>query len=222
MVASLDQNFGRYYSAISHHANGEELSNSLTNQLRQAILCFRSENGNKVPSRIILYRDGVGEGDIPYVFNHEVEQLKKMLIEFYPKSKEECVDGHVAAPLTVVVVTKRINTRLFTARGENPDPGTVVDTMITDPLKYDFFIVSQSVKQGTVSPTAYNIIWDKSGLNSTAMQSLAFKFCHMYYNMSNTIRVPAPCQYAHKLALLVTTALNGDPSPALQKTLYFL
>lgn len=48
--------------------------------------------------------------------------------------------------------------------------------------RYDFFIVSQSVRQGTVTPTHYNIIYDTSGLKPDHMQRLTYKLCHLYYN----------------------------------------
>ncbi len=40
----------------------------------------------------------------------------------------------------------------------NPPSGTVVDDVVTLPERFDFFLVSQSVRQGTVNPTSYNII----------------------------------------------------------------
>ena len=46
------------------------------------------------------------------------------------------------------------------------------------------------------------------------------------YKMSlffqGTIRVPAPCQYAHKLAFLVGQSLHKDPDLALADKLFFL
>lgn len=54
--------------------------------------------------------------------------------------------------VSFVPVLKRINTRIFYNRN-NPRPGSVVDDLITLPERYDFFIVSQYVKQGTVSTT---------------------------------------------------------------------
>lgn len=50
-----------------------------------------------------------------------------------------------------VVVKKRVSTRFFrkTPRAlQNPTPGTVVDTMITKPIYYDFFLVSQVFQVG--------------------------------------------------------------------------
>ncbi|CAB0044919.1 unnamed protein product [Trichogramma brassicae] len=129
--------------------------------------------------------------------------------------------GEEKVKLTFIIVTKRINTRIF-HNGRNPQPGTIVDDVITSPLKFDFFLVSQNVRQGTVSPTAYNIIHNSGNLSANALQKITYKFCHMYFNFSGTVRVPAPCQYAHKLAFFTSQALRTPAHQALRNTLYFL
>lgn len=48
--------------------------------------------------------------------------------------------------------------------------------------RYDFYIVSQAVRSGSVSPTHYNVVYDTSGLKPDHMQRLTYKLCHMYYN----------------------------------------
>ena len=48
--------------------------------------------------------------------------------------------------------------------------------------RYDFFLASQSVRQGTVTPTHFNVIYDTSGLKPDHMQRLTYKLCHLYYN----------------------------------------
>ena len=126
--------------------------------------------------------------------------------------------------LAYIIVNKRINTRVFKGNNDdNPPPGTVIDDVITYPERYDFLLVSQCVRQGTVSPTSYNVIFDTSGLPPDRMQRFTYKLNHLYYNWSGTVRVPAPCQYAHKLAFLVTQALNNkSPNPRLENLLHFL
>ena len=173
---------------------------------------FKQFNG-AYPKRIVVYRDGVGEGQLHYVYAHEVNQVKSKLLELYDKPDD--------IKLAYVVVTKKINTRFF-SQGQNPPPGTIVDDVVTDPSKFDFFIVSQHVTQGTVTPTAYNIIEDSCGLEVDKLQRLTYKLCHMYFNWSGTVRVPAPCQYAHKLAFLVSQAVHQAPSTKLETLLYFL
>ena len=128
----------------------------------------------------------------------------------------------------MVVVKKRISARFFLPSGThrnqygNPLPGTVVDNVVTRPEWFDFFIVSQSVRQGTVTPTHYNVICNNTGFTASIFQSLTWKLCHLYYNWPGTIRVPAPCQYAHKLAYLVGDSLHTPPHQVLADRLYYL
>ena len=62
----------------------------------------------------------------------------------------------------------------------------IIITSVVFPLsphyRYDFFLVSQSVRQGTVTPTHYNVIWDQSGLKPDHIQRLTYKLCHLYFN----------------------------------------
>ena len=128
--------------------------------------------------------------------------------------------------LAFIVVKKRINHRFFSVDNNkqlnNPLPGTIIDNNITRSEWYDFFIVAQSVKQGTVTPTSYNVIHDTTGLKADHIQRLTYKLCHLYYNWPGTVRVPAPCQYAHKLAFLTGQSLHENVHPKLVDKLYFL
>lgn len=212
LVASLDKGLTRYFSAVSSHSTGEELSNEFSINMMKALHNYRQIN-QTLPSHIVIYRDGVGEGQLPYVYEHEVEQVKRKLSEIY--------EDPSLVKMAFIVVTKRINTRLFN-RENNPPPGTIVDDVITNPLKYDFFVVSQSVKQGSVSPCAYNVIADSTGWRPDQMQRITYKLTHMYYNWCGTVKVPAPCQYAHKLAFLVAQFIRRPPSTKMENLLYFL
>ncbi|EAT40579.1 AAEL007698-PA [Aedes aegypti] len=218
MVATLDHdNKGtpKFFSTVSQHTHGEEISNYLPINTVKALNEYRKEFG-ELPKRIIFYRDGVGEGQLHYVYEHEVKSIVEKLNQIY---KSAGIDQDVL--LTFFIVNKRINTRFFDHR-QNPRPGTVVDDVVTLPERTDFYLVSQSVRQGTVSPTAYNVIYDTSGLKIDHLQMLSYKQCHLYYNWSGTTRVPAVCQYAHKLSFLVAQFLHQAPSNLLEKKLYFL
>ena len=87
---------------------------------------------------------------------------------------------------------------------ENPPPGTVLDHTVTRYQFKDFFLVPQAVNQGTVTPT-HMVLAHEHGdnLSPDVVQKLSYKLTHMYFNWPGTVRVPAPCQYAHKLVDLV-------------------
>lgn len=211
-VATLNRRMTQYFSAVNAHETGEELSSDLSDNICKSVQAYYALN-KTLPGRIVIYRDGVGEGQVPLVMDREVVQIKKKL------------DGLYGDPdkykMAFIIVTKRLNTRFF-ENNDNPEPGTVVDDIITSPIKYDFFIVSQKVRQGTVTPTAYSVIYDTLGMDPDKIQRLTYKLTHMYYNCSNTVRVPAPCHYAHKLAFLVSKFIHRAPDTQLQNTLYFL
>ena len=60
----------------------------------------------------------------------------------------------------------------------------------TLPERYDFFLISQSVRQGTVNPTSYNVVEDSSALTPGQMQQLTYKLTHLYYNWPGVVRRP--------------------------------
>lgn len=215
LVASLNQSMSRWFSRCVLQDRGQEIMDGLKQCLSGALKAYLKYN-KCLPSRIIVYRDGVGDGQLHSVVNYEVAQITQAI--------QSMGEGY-APKLSVVVVKKRISSRFFAhvnGKSSNPPPGTVVDTAVTRPEWYDFYIVSQAVQQGCVSPTHYNVVFDTSGLKPDHMQRLTYKLCHMYYNWQGIIRVPAPCQYAHKLAFLVGQSIHKEPDVKLDDLLFYL
>ncbi|ETE66337.1 Piwi-like protein 1, partial [Ophiophagus hannah] len=204
-----------WYSRCVLQDRGQEIVDGLKVCLQAALRTWYSYNEH-MPTRIIVYRDGVGDGQLKTLVSYEIPQFLECL---------KTVGSDYRPKLTVIVVKKRVNSRFFAeieGKLQNPPPGTVIDLEVTRPEWYDFFIVSQSVKSGTVAPTHYNVIYDSSALKPDYMQRLTYKLCHMYYNWPGVIRVPAPCQYAHKLAFLVGQSIHREPNLTLSEKLYYL
>ncbi|WAR02492.1 PIWL1-like protein [Mya arenaria] len=187
-IASMNQDLTRYFSRCTFQERHQEMVDKLTPCFGAALKKYHEVNG-RLPERIIVYRDGVGDGQLEAVKEHEIPQM----MEAFTLAAGTNYKPGVA----FIVVKKRINSRFFAKHGQNlvnPAPGTVIDNTVTKPDWFDFFLVSQSVRQGTVTPTHYN----------------------------GTIRVPAPCQYAHKLAFLVGQSIHRDPAVELSDKLFFL
>ncbi|KAG0411858.1 hypothetical protein HPB47_010996 [Ixodes persulcatus] len=216
-VASMNQSLTRWFSKCAFQEPGKELVNCIKIAMLEAIVKYYEVN-HKHPDRIFVFRDGVGDGQLSYVSDYEIEQLVQSFVNVSPDYKPS---------IAVVVVQKRINTRIFARLNggrelDNPTPGTVVDHEVTRRDWCDFFLVSQKVRQGTVSPTHYIVVRNTTELSPDQMQRLAYKLTHLYYNWPGTIRVPAPCQYAHKLANLVGDSIHKEPSPLLSDRLFYL
>ncbi|XP_073404629.1 piwi-like protein 1 [Dendrobates tinctorius] len=214
-VASTNKQMTRWFSRCVVQDQRQEIVDGLKFCMQAALHAWTKLNKD-LPQRIIIYRDGVGDGQLKTLVNYEIPQIIDCI---------KSAGQNYSPKLTVVVVKKRINARFFAVMGgrlQNPPPGTIVDSEVTRPEWYDFFIISQSVRQGTVSPTHYNVVYDTIGLNPDRMQRLTYKLCHQYYNWPGVIRVPAPCQYAHKLAFLVGQSIHREPHNSLSNLLYYL
>ncbi|XP_033924233.1 piwi-like protein 1 isoform X2 [Melopsittacus undulatus] len=125
-VASLNQTMTRWFSRCVVQSRGQELVDGLKACLQTALRDWFKWN-KYLPSRIIVYRDGVGDGQLYTLVNYEVPQfldcLKSVGKDYKPR-------------LTVIVVKKRVSTRFFAeSMGalKNPPPGTVVDVEVTRP-----------------------------------------------------------------------------------------
>ncbi|XP_037807550.1 protein argonaute-3 [Lucilia sericata] len=213
-VASINHTYTKWYSKAVIQTKREEIVGGLCSSFISALLAFRKENG-KYPDSVIIYRDGVGDGQLALCESYEIPQFEAACNRMLNHTLK----------ITFIVVQKRINTRYFTVSGNNannPQPGTVVDNNITRSNYYDFFLVSQSVRQGTVSPSHYVVLRDDSVYSPDIIQRLTYKLCFLYYNWPGTIRIPACCQYAHKMAYLVGQNIRRSPSEELCDKLFYL
>lgn len=212
-VASINDGITEWHSQTAYQER--EIGDHLKVFFMQALQLFRNKNGY-FPTKIIVFRDGVGDGQLEHCRRYEIPQFEATLQGF---QITDC-------GLCYVIVQKRINTRIFATKDgdhlDNPLPGTILDYAVTRRNLYDFFLVSQFVRQGTVTPTHYIVLHDTSNVQADNIQRLTKKLCHLYYNWPGTIRVPAPCQYAHKLAQLVGQYIGKAPSEKLSERLYYL
>ena len=217
-VASINDNFTRYYSRVKFQASRQEVVDGIQTCITGALRRYFKEN-NSPPDNIIIYRDGVGDGQLQMIMEHEIAQYRAGFKD---------IDANYNPKLVMIIVQKRIHLRMFTKGGSqsgnisNPPPGTVLDNSVTYKHWYDFYLVAQAVNQGSVTPTHYHVVLDELGLRPDLLQMLTFKLCHLYYNWSGTIRVPAPCQYAHKIAFLMGQSVHADPHESLADMLYYL
>uniref|UniRef100_A0A6J0V0B6 Piwi-like protein 4 isoform X1 n=1 Tax=Pogona vitticeps TaxID=103695 RepID=A0A6J0V0B6_9SAUR len=215
-VASTNASITKWYSHCLLQDTRTSTVDCLKVCMQGALSQWQKYNG-QLPDRVIVYRDGVGDGQLKMVVDYEVPQLLSSL--------NECTGGFRRPKLSVVVVRKKTLCRFFTeAYGglQNPPVGTVIDSEATRPEWYDFFLISQIARQGTVNPTHYNVVYDDNGLKPDHMQRLTYKLCHLYYNWTGLIRVPAVCQYANKLTFLVAQSIHREPNLELSDKLFYL
>ncbi|KFW06672.1 Piwi-like 2 [Fulmarus glacialis] len=168
-----------------------------------------------LPKKIVVYRDGVSDSQLDTVLKYEIPQMQKCFDTF----------ENYQPSMVVMVVQKQISTNFYTLTAEqlaSPPPGTVIDHTVTSSDWQDFFLLAHRSRQGCSVPTRYVCVLNTANLSCEHMQRLTFKLCHLYWNWPGTVRVPAPCKYAHKLAFLSGQVLHHEPSAQLRDKLFFL
>ncbi|XP_055212075.2 piwi-like protein 4 isoform X3 [Gorilla gorilla gorilla] len=214
-VASINPRITRWFSRCILQRTMTDVADCLKVFMTGALNKWYKYN-HDLPARIIVYRAGVGDGQLKTLIEYEVPQLLSSVAES---------SSNTSSRLSVIVVRKKCMPRFFTEMNrtvQNPPLGTVVDSEATRNEWYDFYLISQVACRGTVSPTYYNVIYDDNGLKPDHMQRLTFKLCHLYYNWPGIVSVPAPCQYAHKLTFLVAQSIHKEPSLELANHLFYL
>lgn len=187
VVGSVDPAITKWYSTVQFQQPNQEISTTLQQAVIECVSKYRASLGS-VPERIFIYRDGVGDGQLSVVKDFEASQITQGLADFMRINE---IPGP-RPKVTVTVVQKRVNTKIFVQRGsnnfENPAAGSVVDRDVTKPSIHDFYLISQHVTQGTVTPTHYVTLMDENGIIIDRLQRLAYKMTHLYYNWTGTIR----------------------------------
>ena len=161
-----------------------------------ALESFKKHNG-AYPSRVLFYRDGVGEGQVQGICVPEINQIKAAIAAAGRANDTK---------LMYINTCKRVNTRIFdgnVGNFKNPMPGVVVDSCVTDKDVYEFYLVAVGARQGMSTPTRFTVLYDSVGVSPDQIECLTYKLCHTYYNVSGAIKEPSCIRYAHRLAALV-------------------
>lgn len=157
---------------------------------------WRVENG-ELPENVIVYRDGVSEGQYQQVLATELFTLKEACGKMYRNLPR----------FTMIIVAKRHHTRFYPTAKEDADPthnaecGTVVDRGITQARVWDFFLQSHSVVgKGVARPAYYIILHDEvfEGRHNRAdlLQNLTYNMCYLFGRATKAISVCPPAYLA--------------------------
>ncbi|CAG9581524.1 unnamed protein product [Danaus chrysippus] len=181
VVGSMDAHPSRYAATVRVQQHRQEIS-----------------TGGFKPHRIIMYRDGISEGQFIHVLQHELTAVREACIK---------LEAEYKPGITFIVVQKRHHTRLFCAdkkeqsgKSGNIPAGTTVDLGITHPTEFDFYLCSHQGIQGTSRPSHYHVLWDDNHFGSDELQCLTYQLCHTYVRCTRSVSIPAPAYYAHLVA----------------------
>lgn len=128
VVASIDNEYGQWPGSVRCQASKQEMVSTLQVMMEERFSAWIRKNERR-PAKILIYRDGVSEGQYKTVLDEELGRIREACKEIY---------GTNPLPqITIVVVGKRHHTRFYPTKAAtadhqgNPKNGTVVDRGVT-------------------------------------------------------------------------------------------
>lgn len=146
----------------------------------------------RLPDHVLFYRDGVSESQYGMVLHEEKAQIMDGCQEAFSEVKKDAKNnrwkfGEKWNPkLTLLVVSKRHHTRFFpneeiklTGDKErdkkvdiNLKAGMVVDTVVVDPIRMDFYLQSHQSDLGTARSGHYVVLFDDNNYALRELQQI--------------------------------------------------
>ncbi|KRZ66081.1 Protein argonaute-3, partial [Trichinella papuae] len=193
VVGNVDISVTKFHASVKIQPAKQELITGFVDQFLERLVEYFDVNGSP-PKNIIVFRDGVSEGQFMQVLEEELLALRRACKSFA---------SNYRPLITFIVVQKRHHARFVccdeaAARGsgKNIPAGTVIDRVVTSPDEYDFFLCSHHGIQGTSRPTRYYVLFDESNMDANTMQSITYYLCHLYGRCTRSVSIPAPVYFA--------------------------
>lgn len=211
MVASTDINLSQWPADLRIQVQSKQEMVTMAGSMLESRLALWSANhqsANKphktiYPQNILIYRDGVSEGQYPQVLEKELDPMRNICTQLYKAA------GQISPKFTLIIAAKRHHTRFYRKTPQdpknpisNPQNGTVVDRTVTCVWDWDFFLQSHTAIQGTARPAQYIVLWDEilcaSGVPDPAgeLQRLTHHLCYISGRATTATGLVAPVYYA--------------------------
>ncbi|EMD37096.1 hypothetical protein CERSUDRAFT_84117 [Gelatoporia subvermispora B] len=196
VVASIDQWFGQFPASMRIQESKKEMITDLSGMMVERLKAFQNANKGILPQRILVYRDGVSEGQFATVVAEEMPEIRAAFRKF------NTAQAQYAPKLTIVICGKRHHTRFFPTeeqnadRNGNPRPGTVVDRGVTAIYEFDFFLQAHGGLQGTTKPTHYYVVHDEIRFKADQLQTLTNDVSFLFARATKAVSLVSPAYYA--------------------------
>lgn len=193
LVGSVDDSYSKYLGSMRRQPFDPKKQSKeiiepghMKGMVVERLRAWKEAHGNKrCPTNILYYCDGVGESQYAKVREDEISMIR----EAYTVVAHNTPQNDTEPRITAVVVEKRHNIRLYpddpddpreATRKGNCQPGTVVDSVITSPYFFGFYLIAHNGIQGTARPTHYFVLENGIGLGAQQLQDFTNALCYTY------------------------------------------
>ncbi|EKV07112.1 Argonaute/Dicer protein, PAZ [Penicillium digitatum] len=204
IVGSIDYRMGQWPGNVRAQTRRQEHIEFLKEMMLTRLNLWQKNNRGNLPQNILVYRDGVSEGQFAMVLAEELPKIQ---------AAAKAVYRGTMPSITIIVCGKRHNVRFYPTnfkdqdRTSNPINGCVVDRGVTRPIYWDFYLQAQAPIQGSARPAHYVVIHDEIFTNSKAnpdrkpadmVQELTHSICYLMGRATRSISYCTPAFLADK------------------------
>ena len=213
MVATMDNDFTSFYNKeeVIEEKNKAQLEFKVSLFIEDALKEFLKKNNNKLPSGVIIYRQGVSLQQKDYLTN-EVKQIE---LRLNGEMDQSFIKGKAKIPYYYILVNTKTNYKFFELKPlKNPAPGLLVIDGITNPNFFEFYIQPQEVTGGSATPSCFHVAY--GNMNSPEfIPKFTYDLCHTYANWQGAVRIPNVIKAAEKLSKITSKYTKGSLHPKL-------
>jgi len=182
------------YSAQIRLQHGRsEIISDLSAMVEGHLKTFHMHNNQHYPERILVFRDGISEGQyaaaLQYEYDAIIQACERLETGYRPR-------------ILICICAKRHNTRFFAIeekdcdRSGNLRSGLVVDKGVTHPYAFDFFLQAHAGLMGTARPTHYICLMDELMITPDQLQKLVHNLCYSFARCTKSVSLVPVCYIA--------------------------
>lgn len=225
VVASVDRFLGQFPAAYNIQEGRKETISALEPMFASRLRVWQKFN-KVLPDNIIIYRDGVSEGQYHLLLENELPLIRNACRQLYPATATQ--QGF--PKISIIVCGKRHHTRFYPTqegdadRSSNCSPGTIVDRGVTEVRGWDFFLQAHACLQGTARSAHYYVVLDevfrgrqvKAPHKNTAdtLEELTHNMSYLFGRATKAVSLCPPAYYADLLCTRLRCYLSDlfDPN----------
>ncbi|CZT04105.1 related to argonaute like post-transcriptional gene silencing protein QDE-2 [Rhynchosporium agropyri] len=225
IVASVDSTLGQWPCDFSIQEGRKETVTALEGMVISRLNLWQQRNGGKLPDNILVYRDGVSEGQYQIILDEELPLIRNACRQQYPAN----ATSQGFPKISIIICGKRHHTRFFPTnvvnadRSSNCQPGTVVDRGVTEVGAWDFFLQAHCCLQGTARSAHYYVILDEIFRDpknkgtyknaADALEDLTHNMSHLFGRATKAVSLCPPAYYADLLCTRLRCYLSDQFDP---------
>ncbi|KAK4119305.1 Piwi-domain-containing protein [Parathielavia appendiculata] len=189
---------------VENVGKGDDKGQKFVGHFKDRIRLWQ-DHTKQLPENIVIFRDGVSEGQFRMVLDDELPHIREACRQTYAGKKQP--------RLSLIVSVKRHQTRFYPTdpnhihpRSKSPKEGTIVDRGVTNVRYWDFFLQAHASLQGTARPAHYTVLLDeifRSEFGHKAadmLEKLTHEMCYAYGRATKAVSICPPAYYADLVA----------------------